>query len=140
MNKKARTYSIGIGSGARSDLVINTARAGLGQYTFISNANDIIGGIVTLLKSAIMPGFVEFDLKYNKQDVEYIIPDPKKIKRLDMNKPFNLFILFNRTVTKSREFTLTYKQDKTRKVASHTIKLDPTLALKSDNFTKLGID
>lgn len=74
-NKKSNFYTLGIGSGSSSNLIVNSAKAGSGKSEFVINSEDITKKVIALLKHSMRKTFLNFKFIYDETIVDKIIPD-----------------------------------------------------------------
>lgn len=79
-------YTLGIGSGASSELITQAAALGNGTSEMVNNNNLINEKVMQLLKSSLAKKYYNFVLTYNKNEVEKIVPDPNQISFLRENE------------------------------------------------------
>ena len=77
--KYSRVHTIGIGDGASQELVLGCAAKGKGHHVFISDAENPSEKIIQLLTDSLSPVISKVNLKFDKNLVESIIPNPNSI-------------------------------------------------------------
>merc|ERR1712172_38348 len=86
--KKARVFSLGLGSSASRHLVKGVARAGNGTSIFASLNEDLRPKVMTLLKNALMPSLTNVEILWNNKKEEQPELAPNKERTLlGFNKP-----------------------------------------------------
>ena len=91
-------YTIGIGSGCSKELITEGAKAGKGKFEFISDNEDMTEKIISLLKSSVSPCLDNFELNYEKDLVEMIVPMPDSNLIIRKNESISFFIFFNKNL------------------------------------------
>lgn len=74
--KYSRVHCIGIGEGASRALIKGCAEKGKGYCVFIKDHEDPTEKIIQLLNDSLSPVLDKIDLKYDKNVVENIVPNP----------------------------------------------------------------
>ena len=86
--KKARVFSLGLGSSASRHLVKGVARAGNGTSIFASLNEDLRPKVMTLLKNALMPSLTNVEILWNNKKEQTSNTTLKKERTLlGFNKP-----------------------------------------------------
>lgn len=57
---------------------------------------EISEKVISLLKACLARKYVDFELDFDKEVVEYCVPDIKSVKFLRENEVFQTFLFFNK--------------------------------------------
>ena len=78
-NKFSRVHTIGVGNGCSQQLIVGCAQKGKGGHVFIANNEDPSEKIIQLLNDSLSPVINKVNLKYDKNLVESVIPNPESM-------------------------------------------------------------
>jgi hypothetical protein len=89
-------YTLGIGSGVSQNLVNSCAKAGNGSASFVSDSSNISSKVIELLSKSMSKRFYDFRLIYDKDKVEFVVPDLSKVRYLRNNESLQLFVFLKK--------------------------------------------
>ncbi len=67
----------------------------MGQYIFIEDNESMDDKIINLLQESLRPFIYDFNIEYDKNLIERIIPIPNKSSPHRHNQPFRCYLFFN---------------------------------------------
>jgi hypothetical protein len=93
-NKYARVHTIAVGNGASEALILGCAKSGKGCYVFITDDENPSEKIIQLLTDSLSPVISNIRLKYDKNVVQSIIPNPESLPYILKGELVNFYINF----------------------------------------------
>ena len=139
---KGFVHSLGIGDGCSSSFIQDVARFGRGNSELISEESDMSEKVVGLLKSTMKPFLTNFDISFDKNIVDFIIPDPETISMIKINEPLNFFVFLNKNFrdVKETSFKMTYESNpENKKVTENIVCQINDSMMTNDLLHKFGI-
>jgi hypothetical protein len=123
--KYSRCHSIGIGNGCSEALIKGCAEKGKGKFIFITDQENPSEKIIGLLEETLTPVIDHVTLKYDKDLVESIVPNPESLPYILKNEVVNFYITFKGQLEKNTEFTFGYKDSMNKLPFETKMEIDP---------------
>jgi von Willebrand factor A domain-containing protein 5 len=93
-NKYARVHTIAVGNGASEALILGCAKSGKGHHVFITDDENPSEKIIQLLTDSLSPVISNIRLKYDKEVVQSVIPNPESLPYILKGELVNFYINF----------------------------------------------
>ena len=90
--KQAMLFSLGIGSGASQQLIVQSAKAGRGIHQFVSDGVDINNKVIGLLKVSMQKLLYDFQLNVDQSKVNAIVPDIREQQFIRENESIQVYV------------------------------------------------
>lgn len=90
-------------------MIKGSAEKGKGKFIFIQDSENPSEKIIGLLEETLTPVIDNVNLKYDKNLVESIVPNPSSIPYILKNEVVNFYITFKGQLDKKTSFTFGYK-------------------------------
>lgn len=110
----ARVFSIGIGSSASRELIIQSAHHGKGCYEFVDDSQKIGERVISLLTLSMQICAYSFQLAFPMGlDPRMVVPHPETVEPVYEGKYLTFFIYFDKQFAKrpSVKLNLVYRRD-----------------------------
>ena len=106
--KYSRVHTIGIGNGASESLIKGCAEKGKGYHIFIKDNENPSEKIIQLLTDSLTPVISKVSLKYNKELVESVVPNPESIPYILKGEVANFYVTFKGQLNQKTVISLEY--------------------------------
>ena len=107
--KYCRVHSIGVGNGCSLELIEGSARNGKGKSILISDHENPAEKIIELLETTLTPLISDISLKYDKNIVASIVPNPTSIPYILKDDLVNFYVTFKGRIEKETDFSFEYE-------------------------------
>lgn len=123
--KYARVHTIGLGSGASRNLIVDCAKTGKGSHIFISEQEDPSEKIIQLLTDSLSPVISNISLDYDSNLIDSIIPNPQSLPYILKNELVNFYITFKGQLSTSAKFRLSYEDSQNKQLYESVMEISP---------------
>lgn len=93
-NKYSRVHTIGIGNGCSEELILGCAKKGKGHHVFIQDNENPGEKIIGILRDSLSPVISKINLKFDKNIVESVIPNPESMPYVLKDEFVNFYVTF----------------------------------------------
>lgn len=130
--KYSRVHTIGIGNGCSAQLIEGCAKKGKGSHVFIGDTEDPAKKIIQLLTDSLSPVISKAVLKFDRELVESVIPNPDKMPYILKDEIVNFYVTFKGQLDKPVDFHFSYEDNFNKKPYKSKIVVEPST--ENDSF------
>jgi len=88
---------------------LGCAKSGKGQHVFISDQDDPSEKIIQILTESLSPVITKMNLKYDKNIVESIIPNPDSLPYVLKGELINFYVTFKGQLDQKTSLSFSYE-------------------------------
>lgn len=124
-SKYARVHTIAVGNGASEALILGCAKSGKGYHVFITDDENPSDKIIQLLTDSLSPVISNIKLKYDKNVVQSIIPNPDSLPYILKGELVNFYINFKGQLQEPTAMSFSYEDSVTKLPYTAEIHVQP---------------
>ena len=136
-----RFFTIGMGNGISPILIQGVAKAGLGDYDFVKDDENVEEKTQYLIDSAITPLLKDFKVVFSKPgQVIKTIPEQNKIGFVQKNKRFELLLFLKESFMQNPvDLLITYYDQYKGRLVKMNVDLNPKYTVTDDVIVKMAV-